>query len=642
MCGIAGMVSLGNGLPNNVIERMVSAIVHRGPDAEGYYSNQMVQLGSTRLSIVDSKNGEQPLFNEDRSIVAVFNGEIYNYTELMNSLIAKGHVFRSYCDSEVIVHLYEEFGIKLLGKIDGQFAFAIYDQHNNKVFVARDRIGICPLYYSVVNDIVYFGSEIKAIVNSNAVDIRPSITGLYEQFVYWSPVQGRTIFENIYQIPPSGYAFIDSRNGVQVKIYHHFSDYDDICNYDSVDELKHEIRTTLTKSVIDRLMCDSNVKWGVYLSGGLDSTILLKLLNECGYDEFSTFSLGFRNYKIDESAYQSLGLKGNKGEHIKITVSDDEIISELPKVIKHCEVPLYKLGAIPMYMLSRAAHENGIKFVLSGEGADELFYGYDIYKETLFRKYCSLNPVSDIRRDGIRNVVPSGNNSSSYILEGYKKYYSRFLSGSNDFIYSMQSRISGSFSIIDYFNRENRACIDLKNIENEIYQQFSSESRNLSILKKCQAVQMQILLAGYLLSTQGDRVLMANSVEGRYPFLDRRLITLAYSIPDNLKLCGYKEKYILKETFADIVPDPILRRTKYQYSTPGAELFLKNGDKFESYLSKDMFDKYGVFDYNAVLSLTKRLKGFSGYSQSNITEDMTLIYIITTHMLLESAYRGFV
>ena len=642
MCGIAGMISLGNNLPSHVIERMVGSIVHRGPDSEGYYHSQTVHLGSARLSIVDSKNGGQPLFNEDKSIVAVFNGEIYNYTELMNELISKGHVFCSSCDSEIIVHLYEEFGTKLLHKIDGQFAFAIYDKANSKVFIARDRVGICPLYYCVENDIFYFGSEIKAIVNADAVDLRPSISGLYEHFVYWSPVQGRTIFENIYQIPPSGYVVIDNTNSIQVKNYHRFSDYEMQFNYDNITKLKSQIRATLIKSVLDRLMCDSDVKWGVYLSGGLDSTILLKLLNECGYNEFSTFSLRFQDYKIDESAYQSLALKGNKGEHIKLKISDSDIISELPNVIKHCEVPLYKLGAVPMYMLSRAARENGIKFVLSGEGADELFYGYDLYKETLFRKYCSLNPVSDIRLNGIKNVVPFGNSTNSYILEGYKKYYSKFLNGSNDFMYSMKPRISESFSIIDYFNRENKSYIDLKNINDEIYQQFSEESSNLSILKKCQAVQMQILLAGYLLSTQGDRVLMANSIEGRYPFLDRRLITLAYSIPDNLKLCGYNEKHILKEVFADIVPHSILKRKKYQYSTSGAELFLKNTENFESYLSKNTFDKYGIFDYNEVLSLIKTLKESSDYPQFNITQGMKLIYIITTHMVLESAYKRFI
>lgn len=642
MCGIVGIVSPKNSIPDQLIERMAGAIVHRGPDGEGYYYSSKVQLGARRLSIVDTKNGVQPIYNENKSIVAVFNGEIYNHMELMNQLISKGHAFSTLCDAEVIVHLYEEFGVEMLDKVDGQFSFAIYDQSDSRVFIARDRNGICPLYYSVVNNTIYFASEIKAIVQADEVEIRPSISGLYEQFVFWSPAEGRTVFENIYQLPPSGYALIDEKIGLQVKLYHRFSDYAQEFEYSSVGELKNEIYTTLKKSILDRLMCDSDVKWGIYLSGGLDSTILMKLLNECGYDEFTTFSLGFKDYRIDESAYQALGLEGNKGQHIKITVSDEDILSHLLKVIKHCEVPLYKLGAVPMYMLSKAAHKNGVKFVLSGEGADELFYGYDIYKETLFRKYCSLNPASNIRTDGIKNFIPPININSSYILEGYKKYYSAFFQGSNDFIYSMQSRITASSSIVDYFNKENKASIDLKNISNEVQQQFTRESNELSVLKKCQAVQMNLLLAGYLLSTQGDRVLLANSVEGRYPFLDRRLIRLAYSIPDNLKLAGYKEKHILKETFSDIVPEPIIRRTKYQYSTPGVELFLKNINQFESYLAKNTFDKYGVFDYGKVHSLIKEIKENSGSYQRNITYDMTLIYVITTHMLLESAYEKFV
>ncbi|GKX32005.1 asparagine synthetase B [Vallitalea longa] len=636
MCGIAGIVSLGNDIPNDFIKKMVGCLVHRGPDAEGYYCNKDVQLGSRRLKIIDCEKGGQPLINEDGTVIAMFNGEIYNYRKLTNQLINKGHIFKSHSDSEVLVHLYEEYGIELLDKIDGQFAFAIYDKNNEKVFIARDRIGICPLFYSVVDGIVYFASEIKAIASTDVVDLRPSITGLYEQFVYWSPMQSRTIYENINQIPLSGYAVIDKKNSINIKIYHHFSDYREDIGFNNITELKDKIRSTLIKSIMERLNCDSNIKWGLYLSGGLDSTILIKLLKELGYDDFPTFSLGFKDYKLDESAYQLLGLKGNKGQHIKITVSDEDIISHLPDVIKHCEVPLYKLGAVPMYMLSNAVNEYGAKFVLSGEGADELFYGYDVYKETLFRKYCSLNPNSNVRFNGVKNFIQFNNNS--HVLKGYKEYYSRFYSGSEDFLYSMKSRIFGSSSIINYFNRENKASIDIKKIDNEIQEQFFDEECNLSLLKKCQAVQMKILLSGYLLSTQGDRVLMANSIEGRYPFLDRDLIKLAYAIPDNYKLSGYDEKHILKETFADIIPKAILKRTKYQYSTPGSRLFINNMEQFESYLSKDVFYKYSIFDYHKTMSLIEKLKNNKQYPQKNIIDDMILIYIITTHMLLEMVH----
>lgn len=634
MCGIAGIVSLSNDLPDEIIKEMVENLVHRGPDDGGYYCSEKVQLGSRRLKIVDCVKGGQPLFNEDGTIVAVFNGEIYNYQNLTNQLIQKGHIFISDSDSEVLVHLYEEYGIELLEKIDGQFAFAIYDKNNERVFIARDRIGICPLFYTVVDDIVYFASEIKAIASTHVVDLTPSMTGLYEQFVYWSPMQSRTIYEHINQIPSSGYAVIDKNNGMKVTIYHYFSDYREAekIHFNDMTQLKDKIKSTLVKSILERLNCDSNIKWGLYLSGGLDSTILLKLLNQCGYHDFPTFSLGFKDYRLDESAYQMLGLKENKGKHIKIKVSDQDIITHLPHVIKHCEVPLYKLGAVPMYMLSNAVKDYGAKFILSGEGADELFYGYDIYKETLFRKYCSLNPDSDIRLDGVRNFIPF--NSNNYILKGYQEYYSRFFDGSEDILYSMRSRIFGSSSILDYFNRENKANLDIARIDHEIQEQFSVEVTDLSLLKRCQAIQMKILLAGYLLSTQGDRVLMANSIEGRYPFLDRNLIKLAYAIPDNYKLAGYNEKYILKETFADIVPQAIIKRTKYQYSTPGSRLFIDNMEQFEAYLKKDIFHKYCIFDYHKTLSLIEKLKN-PQYPQKNIIDDMILTYIITTHMLLE-------
>jgi asparagine synthase (glutamine-hydrolysing) len=380
----------------------------------------------------------------------------------------------------------------------------------------------------------------------------------------------------------------------------------------------------MKEAISKRIMCDSGVKWGMYLSGGLDSTIIFKLLDSMDIKKFPIYSISFKRKGIDESAYQKLACSNQIQNYHVVEIDDNKLIDNIQNTLHHCEAPLYKFGAVPMYILSKEARKDGTKFVLSGEGADEIFYGYDIYKETLLRKYLSKNNYSEIRLKDIKHVVPPQNRNNKYMMQGYEQHYAASSVNLDDPLFCIRPRIEASSIIYKYFNEELRKEIDRENLDKAIKTHYKAEN-SLKMLKQCQKVEMDNLLAGYLLSIQGDRVLMANSVEGRYPFLDNELISLAYSIPDYLKLHGYNEKYILKETFSGILPKQIVRRNKFQYSTPGRELIHNKFEFFEEYLTKAACEECGLFDYKLVKDLLED-------RNMAITTDMLLVFIVTTHM----------
>lgn len=632
MGGIAGIVAF-KGNPKPAIEDMLEAIVHRGPGHVERYHEVPVQFGGRSLQL---ESGEKGLITsqKDGSVIGVFSGVLSNAAAPAGSCKSRA-IDPTRCSSEFVTHLYAELGLDFIDAIEGQFALAIFDRKKDITILARDSLGICPLFYAVTDNALVFASEIKALAKSGEVTLRPSVRGLYEGFVYWSTSGGRTVFENIYQVPPGSCVILGRDKQIS---FHRFSSSINIAPTavaEDIATVKALIHTTLSQSLADSLA--GKGKKGIYLSGGLDSTIILRLADQLGYPDMPVFSLGFVDSKIDESAYQALALKGHAGEHHRVMVRGEDIIAFLPRVIRHCEVPLFKLGPVPMFMLSNLARQAGVQYVLSGEGADELFYGYDLFKETQYRLNLAKDPTSRRFAQDIEHIVPPQYRNKPSILAMYREFFFRYLDGPEDALFCMRPRIEASSAIFKYFTPDNQSIIDQGEIDALVASEFRPSP---SALRQCQDVQMQILLAGYLLAAQGDRVLMANSVEGRFPFLNQRLLELSMSIPDSLKLAGYQEKFILKQTFADIVPPPILERQKYQYSTPGAEIFLRCQDAIASYLTKETFETFGIFDYKPVLPLIQGLgRGRRDYHQI-ITEEMILTYIVTTHMLLGLAERG--
>ncbi len=622
MCGIFGTIN--SELSDEQLMEAGKTLQHRGPDEIGLYRDEHVALGSQRLKIVAIENGKQPFISEDRKLKLVFNGEIYNYKLLKKELQAKGYSFQSDSEGEVLIHLYEAYGKDMFIHIDGQFALALYDAEKEKLYLARDSLGICPAYFSLYNSVFYFASEIKTIACMSKRKLVLEPQGVYEQFTYWTTLDERSIFKDVYQVPVASYIELDRIGEYTIHRYQNFLDYDETDSFRDRDEIKEAVRESMKHAISRRIMCDTGVKWGMYLSGGLDSTLILKLLESMGIDEFPIYSLAFDRRGIDEFAYQKLACINHSDKHKVVEITDEKLIDNLHSTLEHCEAPLFKLGAVPMYILSKEARKDGVKFVLSGEGADEIFYGYDIYKETLIRKFISKNINSKIRTADIKHVIPPQSRNNKFMIKGYEQYYSSNVENVEDTLFCIRPRIQASSIIYQYFNDEARKKIEKENLDQAIRQHYDF-SRPIGMLKQCQHVEMENLLAGYLLSVQGDRVLMANSVEGRYPFLDKELISLAYRIPDYLKLHGYNEKFVLKETFSDILPSQIVKRQKFQYSTPGTELIHNKFDFFEEYFTKAACEDCGLFEYKMVKDLLE--------TKSHIvTTDMLLVFIATTHM----------
>jgi asparagine synthase (glutamine-hydrolysing) len=384
MCGITGIVrSFPTGVSVDTLGRMAAAIRHRGPDGYGFYVGQRVGFAHVRLSIVDIAGGSQPLTNEDGQIVVTYNGEIYNHPELRRELEDRGHVFRTRCDTEILVHGYEEWGVNLLNRLNGQFAFAIYDRNTETVFIARDRFGVRPLFYAQRKDAFYFGSEIKAILASGEVVAAVDRRGLDEVFTFWAARPPRTPFAGIASLEPGTYGILKD-GALWLRRYYELdypeSDPEPVDVIEQLDEI-------MLRSVGLRLRADVPV--GVYVSGGLDSSITASLAASASPHTLRSFSITFDDQRFDESEFQR-EVAGDLGSiHATASMSHGSIAGSFPEVLWHTETPLLRTAPVPMYHLAKLTRDSGIKVVLTGEGADELFLGYDLFKEVSVRRFCS-------------------------------------------------------------------------------------------------------------------------------------------------------------------------------------------------------------------------------------------------------------
>src|ERR687886_2822921 len=392
MCGIAGIARPEpSGVGEAVLARMAVALRHRGPDGVGLCPGARVGLAHTRLSIIDIDGGAQPLGNEDGQVIVTYNGEVYNYLELRAELEGKGHRFRTRCDTEVLVHGYEEWGAALANRLNGQFAFAIYDRRNESVFLARDRFGVRPLFYSLRGGTLHFASEVKALFASGEVPATPDPVGLDEVFTFWAARAPRTPFLGVWSLEPGTCAlWRDGRLRV--------ARYYDLRYPEMHVEPAHALETLddlMQTGVALRLRSDVPV--GGYLSGGLDSSITCALAAAGSPHQLRTFSVTFEDPALDESAFQRLVAQQLRSRHALAHIRQGDIARVFPEVIRHTETPVVRTAPAPMYLLAKLTRENGIKVVLTGEGSDELFLGYDLFKETAVREFCLRQPGSTVR-----------------------------------------------------------------------------------------------------------------------------------------------------------------------------------------------------------------------------------------------------
>ena len=580
MCGIAGIFGRED---EKLVGRMVSRMRHRGPDGEGYYSDKGISMGMCRLSIIDLEGGQQPIYNEEGSICVVLNGELYIFGGFKEKLENKGHRFHTECDTEVLVHLYEEYGYNLVEKLNGMFTFAIWDSNKKELFLARDRLGIKPLYYTISNKEFIFASEIKSILECETINREVDTTALANYFSLRYVPAPRTMFEGIRKLKPAHYLVVN-KNGIQEQCY-----WDLKCVPINGHQgyFEEKIIEGLKESVRERLIAD--VPLGAFLSGGLDSSLIVALMSQLTDEPIKTFSVGFVGEEFDERDHASYVADYFGTDHHEIEVKIDRL-DLLPTIVEHFDEPIADPAAIPTYLISEFARKS-VKVVLTGEGGDELFGGYERYRSELeFNKYFSHIPDPLRKSLKLFNVVPGK--------------YTTFLSSRVNEIESYSLRSEG----YDNPHVLNMATDNNENVKSMVEQSFRDKPDYLS---KMAYFDIKCWLPDELLM-KVDKMSMANSLEARVPFLDHRFVEFAFNIPSDYKIRNGTEKFILRRAAKKILPDEILERKKHGFSVPIKMWFRESRDIIDQYMDKDVLRQVKYLNADKVTQVWDKHKRNKG------------------------------
>lgn len=635
MCGIAGFFNLHSETQpdRELVTRMVHAIKHRGPDEFGAFFDQRCVLGQARLSIIDLAGGSQPMCNEDGSVWITFNGEIFNYVELRPELEKHGHVFKTKSDTEVIIHAYEQWGRDCVQHFNGQFAFAIYDRNKKSLFAARDRLGIRPLFYAEANGRLLFASEIKSIFCDPNVKRELDLKGLDEIFTWWTTAAPRTAFVGINELP-AGSWFEISDGEVKTGRYWDNLYPEEFDHNRSADSWAEELRELLIDSVRLRLRADVPV--GSYLSGGLDSSATTALIKHFTDTRVETFSIAFADKAFDESSYQTQMADHLGTNHNIVTCGYDDIANAFPSVIYHTERPVIRTAPTPLFLLSRLVRENDFKVVLTGEGSDEILGGYDIFKETLIRTFWAKDPESKWRPALLKRLYPTLPITAAQASEYLKKFYGKGLIDLDTYYYSHMPRMATATMVKNFYSPDNKSALGDFDATASYGSKLPDRYFSWHHLARAQYLESKSLLAGYILSSQGDRVSAANSIEGRFPFLDHRLAEFAATIPPWHKIQGLNEKFILKKAMRPELPKNILDRVKQPYMAPDSNSFVQ--DNAPSYvadmLSEEAVTRTGVFNPSSVQKLHAKCHKLANKHLS-FKDNMSFVAILSTQLLAD-------
>jgi len=631
MCGIAGLYNFGLHA-DDLLCRMISVLRHRGPDETGIYIDPQVALGHARLSIVGLGSGTQPISNEDETLWVVYNGEVFNYPELRHELESRGHTFKTETDTEVLVHLYEEYGSEGLRLLNGQFAFAIWDTRGKELFLARDRVGIRPLFYYKSDNKFMFASEIKALFLDTSIPRELDLQALSQVFKCWTTISPRTIFKNIFELPPGHCQLVKNGTVIYQKPFWTIPHYQPEERWPgSFAEAVEELKFLLLDAIRIRLRADVPV--GAYLSGGLDSSIITSLISNNFNNNLRTFSLSFAEEAFDETPHQQEMVRHLKTDHSQVMITNAQIREHFPQVIWHCEKPLLRTAPVPMFLLSRLVRDNNFKVVLTGEGADEVFGGYNIFKEAKIRAFWSRDTSSQYRPLLLEKLYPYVFKNPSRGRAYLQNFFAVTSNGPLDPLFSHRIRWENTGKNATFFSREVQDVLNGYCPEDDIITNLPPGFENRDLFSKTQFLEMNIFMSNYLLSSQGDRVAMANSLELRVPFLDYRVIDFAMKLPPEWKLKVLKEKHILKEAFKGILPGSILSRPKHPYRAPIRDVFFGDEKGYaHEFLSEQYLQKTGYFDAGKVSHLIKRFVNGDKFIESE-TQNMALTGILSTQIL---------
>jgi asparagine synthase (glutamine-hydrolysing) len=646
VCGIAGIFRIGDGgaaPTRDELSRMAGAIRHRGPDEFGLYRDARAGLAHARLSIIDLSTGQQPLSNENDDLWIVFNGEIFNYLELRAELEATGHKFRTRSDTEVIVHAFEAWGDEAFERFNGQWAVALWDSRRGQLTLARDRLGVRPLYLTEHSGRLYFASEVKAIFAADSsIPRRFNPAGLDETFTFWTVVPPQGVFAGVTELRP-GHVRTYGASGMTEHPYW-TPRYPEEGKEDgdasaggfrgSLDDAVLAVRQALDQATELRML-RADVPVGSYLSGGLDSSLVAALALRAKGQNFRTFSLRFEDAEYDETPFQRMMVAHLGSTHEDVVVSRADIAEAFPAVIAHTERPILRTAPAPLFLLSRLVQRAGIKVVLTGEGADEMFAGYDIFREAKVRRFWARQPRSQLRPRLLERLYPYLARSPVAQQGMARQFFGRNLDQWAAPSFAHDPRWQTTAALKRLFSSDLKASLAGRDTRAEFLATLPPDFSRWSFLARDQYIEIRTLLSGYLLSSQGDRMLMAHSVEGRFPFLDRDVVALANSLPASYKLRVLDEKHVLKRACAGLVPNAIVARKKQPYRAPDAMAFAGSDapEWVDELLSESALIDSGVFDPGAVGALWRKCRARSDEGQFSNTDNMAVVGVLSTQLL---------
>lgn len=594
MCGICGIYEYKSGdeVQPGILEDMLQSIFHRGPDEDGTLIDGNLAIGMRRLSIIDLSGGSQPMFNENKTIGIVFNGEIYNYRSLMADLEKRGHQFRTACDTEVIVHLYEEYGDACVEHLRGMFGFAIWDMDKRRLLLARDHLGVKPLYYTFAGDRLVFGSEIKAILHHPEVQPRVNYEALSHFLSLRYAPTPQTMFEDIHSLPP-GHLLTCDENGVNVRRYWDVS-FDQNIPAKTEAEYIEALHDMLQESVQMQLMSD--VPFGAFLSGGIDSSTIVALMSQHLNNPVKTFSVGFEGVgeEMSELPYARMVAKQYETDHHEVLLTAEHLVDLSEKVVWHLDQPIGDQATMANYMVSNLASQH-VKMVLTGEGGDELFGGYARYLGERFSPMFKIIP--GLARSGMLSLIQR-------VPQMRKAKVGLYALCQPDEV----TRFTNWFPLFNQAQKGKLLSTYLREQLNgarttAIFAEHLARTDARDPISRMLYVDTKLWLPDDLLA-RGDKTSMANSLEARVPLLDHKLVEFAASVPSNLKVKGMTRKYLLKEVSRRLLPDEIIDRKKQGFPLPISTWFRQEARSFlHDHLAPDTLGRRGLFDQDYVAQL---------------------------------------
>ncbi len=636
MCGIAGIYARPEAnAPDELLLTMAGELRHRGPDGTGLYLDGRFGMANNRLAIVDLQGGDQPLASQDGRYWVMQNGEIYNYVELQAELEGLGRRFATTSDTEVIAQAYAEWGPACLDRFNGDFAFAVWDRRERELFLARDRFGVRPLFVAELGGDLVFASELKAILRHPEARRELDPAALVESFTTWCISPDASSFPGIRELAPAHYLRVGPEG---IREEHRwwdlrFSDAGDVSPAER-SALAEELDELLADATRLRLRADVPV--AAYLSGGLDSSAIVAHALEQMDETLYTFGIGFEDPRFDESDFQDR-LTGDRGLSLtRVTIGAKDIAQLLPATVELAEKPTLRTAPSPLLRLSGAVEEAGLKVVTTGEGADELFGGYDLFRENAVRHFWARQPDSELRPlllTKLNAFIGKDLRRSGAFLVGF---YRKGLTETADPLYSHRIRFANTSRLLallsgDVLARAAERGDPAERLEARLPEWFGE----MTPLGRAQYLEITTFLEGYLLHSQGDRMLMGNSVEGRFPFLDYRVAEFAANLPDQLRLRGLTEKYLLRKAVEHRLPAEIAARKKRPYRAPivGAFVGPEAPDYVHELLDEGRLADAGLLAPEAVQRLVRKCEAGAPRDAVSETDEMALVGALSVMLL---------